>query len=411
MLLHAVSRSFALLAALCIAAMSTAFLRADDAAPDDVAKYGRKLNDEERLAALDLMVKEMKANYEKIRTWNGEYHFIVGNRDFRNDPSKSEYLPPPPGSPPKLNQGDIAIGEDAGGGHWKFSCGKLAFALAPPQGKYHAFIHANEPDCYLDVATGFEGFATRANRPQRLVKDYVVTPEAGFIYHVTSSFPQIPGFPDVESVTRQGGRGRLFERRKPDEMSDGDYVDLPGFFYSCNFPPWKICEFTAAALRGERGEKIREMSKVGYAMYVNNESPPTYTEVNRYPNHESVRVYDGNAAFYIVKLRDVTEKLRSEQTIEYRRAGGIFIPETFKHATHELKDGDFLPVRNVLYELLSTKINGDIPETEFGLEQFDLKYGERMLDRKEKKLFVYNDELGFVPAEDFRFDPNRVKNE
>jgi hypothetical protein len=52
-------------------------------------------------------------------------------------------------------------------------------------------------------------------------------------------------------------------------------------------------------------------------------------------------------------------------------------------------------------------LNQPIAASEFELVTLGLKYGDRKYDETTKKSYAYDDKLGFVPMENFDFDPSR----
>ena len=138
-----------------------------------------------------------------------------------------------------------------------------------------------------------------------------------------------------------------------------------------------------------------------------------------------MRVYDERAGFNQVMCseRQSMQKTESgpgfelgrESLTGYRQILGTFVADdvkwhTFNNSpmssgaeqTYQLKQIEH-------FSLVFTEINKPLAANEFDISQFNLKYGERMLDEINSTLSVYDDKLGFVPADKFVFDPARVK--
>lgn len=376
-----------------------------DVLPDAI-QYDRKLSDAEQLQVLDMLVDQMRRNHEKIRTWKGEYRFVSGQRTFRDDfrPEK-RYDFAPAGTPPRLASSTFPVGPRAGGGAWLINKCTLSFCLDQEIGRCHEFIDAEQPSGYLDVATGAEGFY---KNPNFAIAHYIVNPEDELIHIVHETAEGLRKFPTVEKVSPRGDR--LFHRRPPNGIEEGYFTDPRAFFLAHDREglPWRDCETLSQAMRGKWGERHRRQFVQGYAIYVNHELPPVYTIVQHKDDRDQYVVYDGKVGFLPTRKSYRTHGRRHDQIMSYLPVGDVFIPKKSKETSIYRKNGRWLPMTYWSYELISEEINVDIPDAEFSIAQFGLKYGDRLLDQSTQSLYVYDDQLGFVPAEEFQFDPTRV---
>jgi hypothetical protein len=114
-----------------------------------------------------------------------------------------------------------------------------------------------------------------------------------------------------------------------------------------------------------------------------------YTIVFRRSEEKEI-TFDGKVGFNLVKFcaRDRGSKHRWEETWEYRKVDDVYIPAKVQFA--EYKDGDNAVLDRTV-ELRECSVNNPIAPTVFTYDQFGLKNGERVLDRIEGALFVYQE--------------------
>jgi hypothetical protein len=219
---------------------------------------------------------------------------------------------------------------------------------------------------------------------------------------LTLPFPVISSLPD-NWISR-------VSYREPAKFGGKYFQCVPIMNFFDGEVPGRLCERVASALRGDHGDEIRKKAEKQYVIYVNHESPSVYSLVLNYAKsgNRTVLVYDGKVGFNRVKLLRSAGDESDQIALKYRKVSEVFVPEMYRHRHDKVQQGRLLPSYHRSFDFVSAELNVDIPDSQFDRKLFDFQYGERMVDETEKKLYVFDGLVGFVPAEDFRFDQSRV---
>lgn len=375
----------------------------------DSPDYGRRVDAGERLKILEMLSDKMRQNYEGIKTWGGVYEATNRTFFFGTNPSSAWVQTGEP-----LDRGRIPVGADGATGYWIIRKAHVRFDVDTAEKKCHVFSSAIESDGILDPLTGTE---VRSTLPLEF-RHELVTRDYGLRMEVSHAKGKFPEFAKVDPISR----GRVVVRCRPENMSRNSLMfDPRDFFTTSSFRPngrrltWKSFDRYLQVLRGELSNNFfDDLVQQKLAVYVSADEPPVYTVVLPYGGGNYTYCFDGKAGFNLVLYRQSggpPDRWENIYSTTYRGVSGTFIPDTIeRQQTHFDKNekphlGGFYS-----YKLRSTELNQPIPSSEFEVTSFGLNYGDRMHDQNEQKLYVYDDQKGFVAAEEFEFDKSRVKD-
>ncbi|MEK6259698.1 MAG: hypothetical protein AABP62_13860 [Planctomycetota bacterium] len=360
----------------------------------------RELSGDEKRQALKMLVGQLRGNDELIQTWKGSYNFtdrfrFEGSIPGNKRENTSESLPP----------GEIPTGESAGSGYWEITQGIAEFSLDKTIGSYHVFYQPQKPLGFIDIATGnryqWETFGDSIH--------WIFTPEHSLEFDTKHTSGQFSDFVKVASVPPTGGR--VVHRRTVEETASLSRVfDPRKFFHADGSPYWEYCEFIAGAMEGKQGEDGVTFAREQIKILVQEFPHPMYKMVT---DHRSGRqteiIFDGRVGFNVIRWQRTNQsKSEGERRITYREVSGSFIPESFDITIYTQSAGGLIPSTMRSAILQDVELNRPISAAEFGTDQFNLSYGERMLDKINNRLMVYDKNSGFITAEEFVFDPSRL---
>lgn len=349
----------------------------------------------------------MRANYEKMRTWIGEYEFVDCCRFPGEVPEREsiQLVADLQGRFPADRYG-IATGESAGGGHWLILRGVVHFAVDNAAGKCHVFYDVKPPVQLLDVATSalYEQAESRESAHWMISDDDVLECEPDI------SRGELPGYPSVGFLSQVNGRV-VYRRSLREGKGNGRLVDVRDFFGDQRRKFWETCDLYASTLRGERSEKEREFVENRVSVFHQSQPNEQFTIVSEYPmNRKTTTVFDGRYALNAVsRLSSDDQRFYRRIVISYRLINGVFVPDNHDSMlSNRHVAGPSLPGHIRKFRLLDSQVNVDLPESELSVAAFGLAYGDRMADKITSQLQVYDDRVGFVDFEKFVFDPARA---
>lgn len=392
---------------LLVCGMLVAFEQQIDAgplAPGTAAK--REVAAAERLQVLEMLAVQIRGNYERIVTWSGSYRFndrfrfngeiprVGGMRDEVVEMNREG------GKLAPLNSGEIPVGAEAGGGHWEIMRGVARFAWDKESDSYHVFYQPTEQVGFIDVPTGKGARWPILGHPRH----WTFTPEHALEFDTEYVTGPLPDYPNVATVP-PNGNGRIVYRQTVREgRTTTRIVNARDFLSNGSYLFFRNLELYTSALRGKRTDKEKQLVQDGVEIFLDKGPPPAYTVVAKYyrDGAQDATTYDSGVGFNAVHWvdRSGTGQILDERRIRYRSISGIFVPEFVSLTRCKEISGSVRPTAIRTFELLNCELNKDIPTSEFGVEPFKLAYGERMLDKINKQLMVY-DGAGFVPAEEF----------
>ena len=387
---------------------------------DEAAQYGREITGDELISTLDRISKQVRQNQESIQTWKGKCEYrdsdYYSNRDNptssqnRGSDEYKEYQFPDE----KIAQARETL--ETKEGYWYLREGEAEFLLDQTNKKYRVLKQPSDVEYFWDPASGY-----RHRRIYRSPKTYTVFDAVQAVEFSPDRFltriPK-PGFEDKSFPT-----ARIAFAMTPREAAyQSSLINLlecfasdrsvsfrsPSSRFFSNFPG-KI----AAYFRGEGSERDQALSKEYARLYTTAEEPPVVTLVYGKPRltlMSSIYQFDGKVGYNVTRY---TQTLKGSpniwRTIKYTEIGEKFVPSELRSSqiSAEVESKTtFAHARTLKIETES--LNQPIAATEFELVSLGLKYGDRKYDETTKKSYAYDDQLGFVPMEEFNFDPLRA---
>lgn len=381
---------------------------------EDHPLYGRKLATAEKPKTLKMLASKMRANYALMKTWRGTYAITDLLRSTGTNQSLPENrLPGAEWTTAELSADVLAripAEKRTEGVFWTITTGLGKFSIDNTKGMFSGLFDASQPIIYFDLASGLKARWARSTGP---IRYSIFSNNDAIQFDPGRNETEIPGLPVIESMPR----GRVVHRVSPKNASRSnmffdprDYLVRSTFRAEDNRQHWNHCELLARMLQTER--EFQEKRDKATSLYVNPDLPPIYTLVfNGGKGFEELYRFDGKAAFNVVlHYQKINGELFNQTVTTYRNESGIYVPETFERTSNvELPDGGFKPHYVRSTALVKSEMNVELADSEFSVNQFPLKYGDRFADEIEKRLLVHDGVTGFVPAEGFVFDPSRVK--
>jgi hypothetical protein len=371
---------------------------------------GTVLSADEWLAAMDMIALQMRANYELIRTCHGTCRFtdrmwFPGTAP--RQPSGGRVIPPSAEKDGTIQVDRGAIPQEKGEWYWEISSGVATFSLDSARESYHVFYNPTVPMTFIDCKAG-EVFQWNSNGDSL---HWVVTPESTLEFDIRHREGQLPGFPNVASVDPTHG-GRIAYKRDPEYLSHNTrFLDVRDFFRSIGAMNWEHCDRCARTLRGEFGSEYQDRMLANSRLYKRSSVETEYTLLLRYKNDiESETVFSGAAGFNPVSFVQRRKgQILSEQHVSYRNVSGVFFPVSFELTRYNPRSGSFGLIFHRSCTVDAVELGGKIDDAEFGVEQFQLEYGERLLDERTGALSVVDRDGQLTPADRFQFDSTLVK--
>lgn len=385
------------------------FAVAERASSEEHSDYGRRVEADQRLKTLEMLTTKMQQNHERIKSWSGSYEATSRIRVFRENPSLPANQRTPTewasGGQP-LDRGTIQTGPTAGDGYWNIRKGIVRFSLNVAEKKCHVFYDALDSMGFLDVPTGTEMRSTQPGESMH----WIITDDSGVEFDTLRLRTRLPEFLEIDPIRS----GRVLYRR-PRLSRGGFMVDPRDFLSTGNFAEngrfaWRHTEAFSRMLRGEVNQLTLDLTQEKLAIYVSAADPPTYTVVLPYGKGQLISQYDGKAGFNLTRDHQTYDTGQTLNTTVYREISGTHLPDKIERQHFvDVPEGDRRYDAKNSYQLLKTELNQPIPPDEFEVTSLCLTYGDRLFDEIQKKLYFYDDRIGFVLASEFTFDPSRVK--
>jgi hypothetical protein len=133
-------------------------------------------------------------------------------------------------------------------------------------------------------------------------------------------------------------------------------------------------------------------------------------------NHVETTVLSSAVGFNPLTYETISFGRRElEVNWEYHKHGEILLPSRYEIRRYnwsqlrenEPQDEDANLVSHRIFELCESSLNQPVAPEAFELASLGLEYGDCLADEIERQLYVYDGEK-FVPAAEFKLDPNRV---
>ncbi len=340
----------------------------------------------EKIAVLKMLSQQTKANYDKIQTWTGTYNCREQTQIDGDAANALWNISPSTDQLPLTSMCSATI----------------RFAVDVAGDSLFTAFEADGPS-EVKLRTGQlveipNLIATNQMSPHVIATNQmsIVTPE-----HYLNFMPTVShaASRDGPRVALEGGVGRMAFRDPPEKgraaLWGGAIVD-PRLFFGFERPliyAWLggFCNFFPKA----NSEEKKELDNSLDVKEERSGNSPVYTIVFRQAQEKEIKL-DGGVGFNLVKfcVRERDGTLRWQQTWEYRELEDIYIPAKIRLEKYG-DDGNTVFDRT--FVLKECSVNKPIAPTVFTYDQFGLENGERVLDRIEDALFVYQDDK-LIPA-------------
>jgi hypothetical protein len=393
-------RQAVVLTALCT--LSSAVLAQESGA--DRPELGR----EERHAKLNMMVAQMRKNYEVLRTVSGEYAFSDAFRfdgqipglapgdqvpiEPVTNPALDNLISPPAGYEEKRHNNKRPNGdgeaEESLPGHWSVGRGVISYSFDCVGDRFHVFYEPRQPVTFNEIATGrWYQWTTNGD-----LIHWMLTPEHFIEFDIKNTYGQLPEFPPAPSVGPFGGRVVL---RQPPRRHLANFIHFRDFFSGGHRQHYEYINIFCDDIG------IEFVKLLGPP----DDSPGIYTFIKGSSHGPVIMDLDESVGFNVVRYQKVNEsgRLMVQQDLSYKKVDGIFLPARYRGT----RNSETHPESVRQFDLLSATINKPIDDAEFGFEQFNLKYGERMHDQIENTLSFYDGEK-FVDSKSFVVDKGKL---
>jgi hypothetical protein len=343
---------------------------------DGNSELGRIIPIEEIAQNLDMLGKRIEANFKAMRSWSGAYDVVERSRYVnRNNPQ-----------------------------YESISHAAVEFFAEPSKGRIRINNRAVEPIKII----GNDHIKPVYDLPE---SRWIRTPECVFRFPVSGEQPSVEEFPKIKGLD-PSQPFKVVYREPPKTTSlytSQGYID-PMFFFGDMLPHWQSLYMIAGALRGEPCPGDAEYLKKNITLHVHSTGAVTEYILSRQFKPEgsgitSKQVFSSEAGFNIVS-ESLFIQGQPEQTKQYtfRKEKDIFIPfevEIKLFEDRNNKDSKHLPTQHRVFTLTKTQVNEPLDPTVFEVQSLGLKPGDRMGDRIENQMLVY-DGKKFVPADTFQ---------
>jgi hypothetical protein len=333
----------------------------------------------EKAAVVRMLSQQTKANYDKIDTWEGSYSY---REQWQVEGEAAKVFCDAAQINPSANQLPLT----------SVSSLMATFAIDFANDSLFSTFEADRPaEVRLRTGELLRGAHGVATDPHVVATNVIsiITPE-----HYLSFMPTVnhTSLPDYPKLALEDGVGRMAFREPSRNGKTGPWGTVfdPRFLFGFEMPPahaWLGGLYSFAMNATPEQKKELDNSLDVKKERTGDES--VYTIVLKRSQEQEI-TFDGHVGFNPVKLRVKEQggRLRWEQSWEYQQINDIYIPAKVQFLEYG-DDGNIVVDRNV--ELRKCSVNRPIAPNVFSYDQFGLKNGERVLDKIDGVLFVYQD--------------------
>ena len=384
---------------------------------EDVDQYGQEMTGERLTSTLDRISKQIRRNQEGIQTWKGKCEYRDSDYSTKDNPTSTQN----PGSDQfkefqfpdeKIAQARETL--QAKEGYWYLREGTAEFLLDQTNKRYRVLKQPSDFEYFWDPVSGYRHRRIYPSPKTFTVFDTVQVVEFSpdrFLTRIPKPGLEDKIFPKARvafvTTARNGITPSLINLLVCFGSDSSVSFNSPSSQFFANYAG-KI----AAHLRGEGSERDTTLSKQYARLYTTAEEPPVVTLVYGKPGLtllSSIYQFDGKVGYNVTRY---TQTLKGDpniwRTIKYTEIDEKFVPcelQTSQISDQVESRSTFAHSRTLKIETES--LNQPIAAAEFELVTLGLKYADRKYDETTKKSYAYDDKLGFVPMEDFNFDPSR----
>lgn len=364
---------------------------AGSASRADEDKPVEQIKGDARIEVLRFLAAHNEANYRKIETWRGKYHFV--DRFPQRIQLADKKVPV------RQQMRDVITILE----------GTAEFALDMDSDKLWSECKEDGAKTKFLSLDGKEAITPRVHRPV----DMKVIAEADRVTKLSNiKYGPLPEHPeDPHHVRKTSARLARRDAYRPlERLRDlGDRLDPRRFYSTGTSLEWEELRLHVKALTGGDGEEVRarvdrvtEVEKIG--------SPGTmeYKITMRYftggPKDEEGLAWDVTRFAEIAQYLPIehtlftrTGKIHEHRSWIYQSLDGVLIPKEFHLTINEARKGELELDRHLKF--VEGFLNEPLPEDTFSTDHLGLTKGERLEDKIENRLYV-SDGTSLLPASD-----------
>lgn len=371
------------------------FAHAEEKEPEPIA--GDVIDAEAMAETLGFLSKQVAANYQRLKTWSGEYAM---ERTFMH------WLPPDPNDKdanaftmaevqvtPAVVSVFLDIEHDRLRSDWKQSGPTERYDVDPQAG-------------------------TRVRKGEYVnLYEYrhIVTPEHWLSFSPTERLGQLKGWPNVDGVGQRGGR--IANRKTSDAVDNerefGNFIDPRDLFGARKTLFFDFCELYRSALDGERTpedqlkvQKMFRIRRIGDGASTQYVCTVDYRNSTGGIDFSTETVFAAAVGFNVTSWREIAADGKNKyiRKFEYTTIDDIIVPSRMTYERFgNIAELAGMAVMALDVKLKSAVLNKELDDERFDMADLHIEYGDRLLDELAGQLFVA-DKSGFVEAADFVFD-------
>ncbi len=392
---------------------------------DDVALYGREIKGDEMISTLDRISKRVQSNRESIKTWKGKCEYrdsdysIKGNPTFPENRGTADRYDEFQFPDEKIAQARETF--QAKEGYWLLRDGTAEFLLDQQNQKYRVL---KQPSDIVDIWDPVTGYKHRRIMTLPNIS-YTSTPKTYTVLDAVQAVEFSPNY-FFTRIPKPGFEDFVFPRARivfvttpRSAVHSTSLINLLECFATRNGISFSessgyFSNFSGkvtARLRGEGSEEEQRLSQEYARLYTTADEPPVVTFVYGKPGRaSSVYQFDGKVGYNVTRyIVTVNESPVAWRSIKYAEIDEKFVPSELRYSQIYGEESTVVGAHARTLKIETESVNQPIAATEFELITLGLKYGDRKYDETTKKSFAYDDRIGFVPPEDFKFDPSRME--
>ncbi|MDR2171009.1 MAG: hypothetical protein LBP59_12775 [Planctomycetaceae bacterium] len=353
---------------------------------------------EEPLKIFQMIGEQSRSNYEKIKTWQGEYAF---EERFVFSSNMSQLIEKNIGA--KLPSEFVMIQK-----------GKFIFCIDIR--KDALFVDYHPESVLLEDISGHP-ISLEKDAKNKLEKTSlkrivsIVTPKEFYSFDKNS---QIGSYPKIGDKEDRVGRV-AFRYPSTDSHKIGIKVDPRTFMVCGGEFFWIHCQRIAdksrpLRIKTDANDSNVYLNEIGSSKSIQYQ---IYYDFNGRENMVFEYIVDGNSAFNVIKYAngagfiDKGYTIREKNIFEYKKVDDIYIPFVFEKNLGETSKNNLFELCN-RYELLKTEINKPLPPDIFTIERLGLEDGDRYYDKVKNKLFEMIDGKIVPMRSGTSWQPNRI---
>ncbi len=342
----------------------------------DSTEAGREIPVGQIAKTLDMLGQRMEANYKAIDSWSGT--FDVTERYRYTNPNNPQYE--------------------------QISHSAVEFFAEPGRDRIRLNNRAVDRVRIISSAN----ITPASERPE---SRWVRTPEQLLRFPVSELQHTVKGFSRIAGLNT--GKGfRVLHREPPmaaEQYGAQGYIN-PLSFFGHGQTNWEMCFMLAGVLRGESGPDDLEYAKRSITLRVReNGSGSEYVLTQRFKPIGSGQIFEwvfpSEAGFNVVSREfRMNGQIQAVQQFKFRNENGAFIPCEIEYKRYEdqsTKDPERLPTQHHVFILEQTRVNAPIDPAVFEIQTLGLREGDRMVDRIENRMEVF-DGKQFVSVDKFK---------